>query len=323
MSTSIDIRDLRSYTGSHLRPVLEAEAHAWKERLLWDYTASIDLLQRYVDARVLPGLVALIDGKVVGYCFSVYEGQKAVIGDVFALPGKSDHEVEATLVRSLLTTLQNTPGIDRIESQLLLHRGEPLDTIFRDAGFQGYERVFMESALPANKKYDVESYLLPPGLRLIRWSNSHFQLAGELIHRSYQQHGDSVINDQYHSIHGSLRFLHNIVRFPGCGMFDSEDSWVLWDQRKSVMEGVLLCSTVDRGIGHISQICIAPAYRGLGLGELLLRSAMNGLVRRGFHHLTLTATRANDAAMKLYTGNGFSERLSFDAMVWQRRTGAV
>lgn len=170
-----------------------------------------------------------------------------------------------------------------------------------------------------NAHRDVSGYVLPPGLRLIRWSNSHFQLAGELIHRSYQQHGDSVINDQYHSIHGSLRFLHNIVRFPGCGVFDSEGSWVLWDERKSVMEGVLLCSTVDRGIGHITQICIAPAYRGLGLGELLLRSAMNGLVRRGFRRLTLTVTRANTAAMRLYTDHGFTERLSFDAMVWQRR----
>lgn len=145
MSTSIDIRDLRAYTGKHLRPVLEAEARVWKERLLWDYSTSIDLLQRYVDARILPGLVALIDGKPVGYCFSVYEGQKAVIGDVFALPTKTAGEVEAALVRSLLTTLQHTPGIDRIESQLLLHTGEPLDGVFRDAGFMAYERVFMEA----------------------------------------------------------------------------------------------------------------------------------------------------------------------------------
>ncbi|MBS1814944.1 MAG: GNAT family N-acetyltransferase [Acidobacteria bacterium] len=320
MSTSIDIRDLRSYTGQHLKPVLEAEARAWKERLLWDYSASIDLLQRYVDARILPGLLALIDGKPVGYCFSVYEGQKAVVGDVFAIPGKSATEVEVALVRSLLTTLQHTPGIDRIESQLLLHTGGQIATMFHNAGFTAYERIFMEAKLSANATYDVESYVLPPGLRLIRWSNSHFQIAGELIHRSYQQHGDSVINDQYHSIHGSLRFLHNIVRFPGCGVFDAEGSWVLWDERKSRMEGVLLCSTVDRGIAHLTQICIAPAYRGLGLGELLLRSAMNGLVRRGFQRITLTVTRANASAMRLYTNNGFGERLSFDAMVWERRT---
>lgn len=318
MNTPIDIRDLRTFTGAQLQPVLESEARIWKERLLWDYTASIDLLMRYVDARILPGLVALIHGKPAGYCFSVYEGQKAVVGDIFAIPDEHGREVESALLNSLLQTLQHTPGIDRIESQLLLQSGEPLASVFHDAGFVNHERLFMQTTLSPDKKSDIGSIVLPPGLRLVRWSNSHFQLAGELIHRSYQQHGDSVINDQYHSIHGSLRFLHNIVRFPGCGTFDPEGSCVLWDDRNASMEGVLLCSTVDRGIAHITQICIAPQHRGQRLGELLLRSSMNGLTRRGFQAITLTVTSANKSAMDLYTRNGFTQRLSFDAMVWQR-----
>lgn len=319
MATPIDIRDLRTFTGAQLRPVLEAEARVWKERLLWDYSASIDLLVRYVDSRVLPGLVALIEGKPAGYCFSVYEGQKAVVGDIFAIPDKHEADVATALLNSLIQTLQHTPGIDRIESQLLLHSGEPLASVFRDAGFVHHERLFMQATLAPGQQHETENIPLPPGLRLARWSNAHFQLAGELIHRSYQDHGDSAINDQYHSIHGSLRFLHNIVRFPGCGTFDPEGSCVLWDDRNSRMEGVLLCSTVDRGIAHITQICIAPQYRGQRLGELLLHSSMNSLMRRGFRAITLTVTAANKSATDLYIRNGFTRRLSFDAMVWQRK----
>ena len=37
---------------------------------------------------------------------------------------------------------------------------------------------------------------------------------------------DSEINDQYRTLSGSLRFLNNIVRFPGCGTFDPEGSFV-------------------------------------------------------------------------------------------------
>ena len=42
---------------------------------------------QYLDNHMLPGYAALASGRVVGYVFCVYEETKAVIGDVFALPG--------------------------------------------------------------------------------------------------------------------------------------------------------------------------------------------------------------------------------------------
>ena len=60
-------------------------------------------------------------------------------------------------------------------------------------------------------------------------THGSLQAAGELVHAAYKNHLDSQINDQYRSLHGSLRFLHNIVRFPGCGIFDVGGSLVLRD----------------------------------------------------------------------------------------------
>src|SRR5580704_1000246 len=85
-SLSLEILDLRHFAAPMLRPVLEAESALWRERLNWDYLASAKLLLQYLDARSLPGYVAVDAGRVTGYVFCVYEDSKAVIGDVFALP---------------------------------------------------------------------------------------------------------------------------------------------------------------------------------------------------------------------------------------------
>ena len=138
---------MRHFAAPTLRPVLEAESAIWRERLNWDYLASAKLLLQYLDARSLPGYVALDAGRVTGYVFCVYEDSKAVIVDVFALPNQplsesssqnlleaeeSAREVEESLLTRLIELLLHSPGIDRIESQLLLHRaGEHSEKIGR------------------------------------------------------------------------------------------------------------------------------------------------------------------------------------------------
>lgn len=60
----LEILDLRHFSGASLRPLLEAESRLWSERLEWDYRASADLLLQYLDSRVLPGYVAIENGRV-------------------------------------------------------------------------------------------------------------------------------------------------------------------------------------------------------------------------------------------------------------------
>ena len=128
-------------------------------------------------------------------------------------------------------------------------------------------------------------------------------------------HIDARINDQYCSLHGSLRFLHNIVRFPGCGVFDPEASWVLRDKRSGALIGMLLCSRVANDVSHITQLCVATAYRRQRLGIALLEHCVDHLTRSGFAAITLTVTEANLQAVKLYQDAGFFIRHRFDAMV--------
>jgi len=329
VNTNLEIRDLRQYTSQHLRPLLETEGRIWNDLLLWDYSQSIEYLLQYLDQRILPGYVALHPRtrQVIGYCFCVYEANKAVIGDAFTDPGLTNEGIDpsqviGTLLTHLIETLQNSPGVDRIESQLLLHGANTLAPPFRETGFRVHHRLLMQCSLhpvsdaPLLQLEDYSEAL--SGLRLQRWTTTNFQPAGELVHRSYIGHADSAINDQYRTLQGSLRFLHNVVRFPGCGVFDAESSWTLTGEHTGVLEGLILCSRVRPQIAHITQLCIAPDLRGRHLGRILLQSTATNLVRRGFDQLTLTVTEDNTPALNLYHDLGFTTRHTFDAMVWSR-----
>jgi ribosomal protein S18 acetylase RimI-like enzyme len=318
VATQLEILDLRHFSARQLRPLLETESRIWQERLRWNYQSSTELLLQYLDSRILPGFVALDRGRICGFTFCVYEGQKAVVGDAFAIANDPTQVLQITqsLLHQLLQLLQHSPGIQRVESQLLLYDASSIDEPFLAAGFTMYPRLFMEYDLPRpSLSQPLQLLNLPQQIELVSWSPDHYQAAAELIHEAYLGHIDARINDQYCSLHGSLRFLHNIVRFPGCGVFDPDASWVLRERRNGALIGMLLCSRVADDVAHITQLCVATPYRGQRLGIALLQHCIHHLTRSGFAAITLTVTEANHQAVKLYGDSGFFVRHRFDAMV--------
>jgi len=139
--------------------------------------------------------------------------------------------------------------------------------LFAGPEFTVYPRLFLEcdlgrpAALPAA---DVPAQDTPADLELLPWTPQDYQAAAELIYACYVGHTDAQINDQYRSLHGSLRFLHNIVRFPGCGIFEANFSWMLRDRRSRALVGMILSSRVAPEVAHITQLCVAPHLRGRG-----------------------------------------------------------
>jgi ribosomal protein S18 acetylase RimI-like enzyme len=328
---SIEILDLRHFSAPVLRPVLEAEGEVWKQRLHWDYHLSAKLLMQYLDSHMLPGYAALEAGQVAGYAFCVYENTKAIIGDVFALPvPRADgapghrvadyeipsHEIEQTLLRHVLELLMNSPQIDRVESQLLLHPSGSHASLFLEAGFQTYRRLFM--VRPLGGIFAAPRIHLPVRLELRPWREEDMDHAARLITAAYQGHPDSVVNDQYRSVHGSLRFLNNIVRYSGCGVFSAQVSHVVEDRISREMVALVLGSRVSPESGHITQLCVLPKFRRRGLARMLLTLACSCFLRQGVSEVSLTVTEANSDAIALYNSDGFDCTHSFDATVWQR-----
>jgi ribosomal protein S18 acetylase RimI-like enzyme len=325
---SLEILDLRHFTAPLLRPLLEVEGDVWQERLHWDYRTSTRLLMQYLDSRMLPGYAAVDSGRVTGYAFCVYEETKAVIGDVFAIPHEGANgawvdertqtalDIEMTLLRHLFETLQNSPHVDRIESQLLLHPSGAHARVFRDAGFEIYRRLFMVQPLAGIAP--APHFDLPPELELRPWRDDDLNAAGRLISEAYAEHPDSVINDQYRSAHGSLRFLHNIVRYSGCGIFSPHVSHIVLERATRDIVGLVLGSRVSGISGHITQLCVRPRYRRRGLGRMLLDVAAAAFLRQGMSEVSLTVTEANTRAIDLYQSEGYDCRHTFDAAVWMR-----
>jgi ribosomal protein S18 acetylase RimI-like enzyme len=312
----VEILDLRHFSSADLRPLLDAEIQAWSRLLSWDYTSSADMILRYVDAKILPGYAAIERGRIFGYSFFVYEGNKGVIGDLFVGNGNRGpdrHETETRLLTHVIETLQQSPGIHRVEAQLLVHETGEVSRSFTDQGFQRHSRLFM--VLPLGGKEDP----LPPHpeIEIRRWIEADYQPTAAVITTAYRGHVDAQINDQYRTLSGSLRFLNNIVRFPGCGTFDAESSFVAVHKRTHAVVGVILCSRVRHDVGHVTQVCLLPEYRSRGVGVGLLAAAAQNLRRRNFAMLSLTVTEANARAVELYQRLGFKTERVFDAFVWE------
>jgi ribosomal protein S18 acetylase RimI-like enzyme len=313
----VEILDLRHFSSADLRPLLEDESQVWSRLLAWDYSGSADMILRYVDTKILPGYAAVERGRICGYAFFVYEGSKGVIGDLFVADGgrlSDPREVESRLLVHVIETLQQSPGIHRVEAQLLLHETGIVAQSFLEQGFQRHSRLFMTLPVESAEKPAVPA---DAEVEIRRWTDNDYQPAAAAITTAYRGHVDAQINDQYRSLSGSLRFLNNIVRFPGCGTFDPESSFVAVHKRTHCMAGLILCSRVRHDVGHVTQLCVLPEFRSHRIGESLLMAATASLGQRRFSLLSLTVTEANVRAVELYRRLGFETNRVFDAFVWE------
>jgi ribosomal protein S18 acetylase RimI-like enzyme len=312
----VEILDLRHFSSVDLRPLLDDETRVWSSLLSWDYSGSAEMILRYVDAKILPGYAAIERGRIFGYSFFVYEGSKGVVGDLFVANGvrhPNTREVEIRLLTHVIETLQQSPGIHRVEAQLLAHEAGSVARPFLDQGFERHPRLFM--ALPLAPK-SAATLAVDQEVEIRRWVEADYQPAAAVITAAYRGHVDAQINDQYHTLAGSLRFLNNIVRFPGCGLFDAEASFAAVDRKAKNLIGLILCSRVRGDVGHVTQVCVLPEYRSHGIGESLMAATVGNLRKRGFTVLSLTVTEANAGAVALYRRLNFESKRVFDAFVW-------
>ena len=313
----MEILDLRHFSSVDLRSLLNDETQLWARLLSWDYSGSADMILRYVDAKILPGYAAVDRGRVFGYSFFVYEGNKGVIGDLYVSNGNrlpDARQVEIRLLTHVIETLQQSPGIHRVEAQLLAHEANAVSRPFLDTGFQRHPRLFMVLSLG---KSAAQNLPIHPDVEIRPWTEADYQPSAAVITAAYRGHVDAQINDQYHTLSGSLRFLNNIVRFPGCGLFDPESSFVALDRKAKSLIGLILCSRVRNDVGHVTQVCVLPEYRSRGIGELLLAATVANLKKRKFSMLSLTVTEANTRAVALYRRLNFDTKRVFDAFVWE------
>jgi ribosomal protein S18 acetylase RimI-like enzyme len=314
MAAGPEIVDLRQLSGRELDPLLLEETVEWQTDLDWDFSRSADLVHQFADMRALLGAALIERGEVVGYGYSVVEENKGLIGDVYVRPPWRHSGNEVRLFRAILDGLIQTPGVKRVEGQLMMV--DPLvgRALQRERFVKVQERMLM--------KLDTTTPpYLPAGAALRRfqiqpWADHHHDMAANAISLSYTEHVDSQINDQYRTVAGARRFIYNIVQFPGCGTFFRQGSFVAFDPATGLLAGIVLVSFVGDNVGHITQLCVTPQAKGRGLGYELLREAINALRIHGARRISLTVTTANVEAIRLYERCGFTRVRNFLSYVW-------
>jgi ribosomal protein S18 acetylase RimI-like enzyme len=316
---AFEIADLRTVRARALGALFSEEERAWREELHWDYSPSVEMIRRHVEAQTLPGYIALAHGRVCGYCFFVYEDEKGLLGDLYVLADwRGEHPrgeagIATLLVERALETLEHSPVVRRIEAQLIPFGLEPLAPVFVARGYEIFPRLFLYRAfVPADAEPARER--TPLARAAVRaWDDRWFDPMAELIAAAYAGHVDSRINDHYSTRAGALRFLKNIVLFPGCGVFQADGSFGAVGAEGELL-GAVLVSQVAPRIAHITQICVRPERQGRGLGRRLLEVCLERLARKGFRGVSLTVTAANEPAVTLYHRLGFQTLKEFSAV---------
>jgi ribosomal protein S18 acetylase RimI-like enzyme len=309
---SATIVELQALGGAELAPLLEDEKARWMRLLHWDFSPLAELIVRYASMGTLEGFALRDGGIVAGYGYYVTEGDKGLLGDLYLRGAWRSPAHENMLICALLDRLRSMPWLKRVEAQLMhlsLQSGQIAPACRPPRAFP---RQFMIASLDALP----ESVRAATGLQFERWSAYWSGEAAELIAEAYAGHIDSEINNQYQSPAGARRFIDNIVRYPGCGYFAPDCTWVALDGRGKVI-GVCFASRIAPGTGHIAQICVAPSHQGRGAGAELLRRSLQSLRASGAVEASLTVTSSNARAIRLYEAFGFRAIHHFEAFVWE------
>ena len=307
----VDLRQLRS---GELDALLDEETQVWSDTLDWDFRASANLVRRFLDMQALNGYALLGDSHPIGYCYYVSEEKKGLIGDLYVMRDFVSPDAEARLLGAVVDTLVKTPYVQRIESQLMMLRNSQRMMLPQRAHLRVYIRTFMELDLD-------ETALLEPGrpscpVLIDGWTERKQDEAASLIALAYQGHIDAEINDQYRSPAGARRFLTNIIQYPGCGSFFQPASFLAVEPSSARVCGICLSSLVHSDVGHITQVCVSKAVRGMGVGYELIRRSLESLAQHGCRKASLTVTSANREAIALYERMGFRQSRDFAAYVW-------
>jgi ribosomal protein S18 acetylase RimI-like enzyme len=312
---AVEISDLRHVSLSELDVLLEEEIQVWERELSWDFRPSAELVRRFVQLQSLGGFGLRVRSELAGYAYQVSDERKGLIGDFFVRQTPHSTSGEVLLLEAVLENLMRTPGIRRIESQLMLLRSPLTQPLPFSRWLTRHERSFMTIAADAVRRLVRRE--TPQRLRIRAWHDRMQEEAAHVIAAAYRGHVDSNINDQYRNIPGARRFLTNIVRFPGCGQFAPGSSFTAIDENSGRVCGICLASMVSARTGHITQLCAIPALQRTRIGYELLRTSLNSLISSGCNLVSLTVTCANTNAVQLYERVGFQVRSTFPALVWE------
>lgn len=308
------LEQLERVPASSLEPLMAEEGAHWLGTLAWDFSSTHEFILTYIRMHALPGLVVLDGRKPVGYTYLVVDGARAIIGALYVLKKYWGQGIEQLLVERTLSVLTRNDVIRRIEAQIIVFSGAPVEDAFRAAGFQVFRRNFL--TLPMNDWQGGKSEA--PGFRLANWRDSYVPESARVIFDSYRGGIDARFSTSFSYLDKCQDFVHNLVHRAGCGSFLPRMTTVGFAP-DSRIAGVVLATRLSEGHGHLPQISVGMDHHGKGLGNWLVEESLRRFRGGGYMDVSLTVTELNTKADTWYRRLGFAQTLSFNAYLWERR----
>ncbi len=141
---SPEVLELPNLSPGDLDGLFQREIQVWEQRFHWDFRQSADLLRRFLQIRSLHGYALRAGTDVVGYAYHVCEGKKGLIGDFYIRDDYASAVNEMILLGATVQGLMMTPGVRRIESQLMLLNTTGSQMLPFHQQLARYDRCFMD-----------------------------------------------------------------------------------------------------------------------------------------------------------------------------------
>jgi mycothiol synthase len=242
-------------------------------------------------------VVAVEDGRIVGYCTPVHD-------DLTVHPGFRRRGHGRRLVPAALDTVRRR---GRAELQLYVPQHMPASVAFAEALEFRYRSslwLFMlapDCAVPAaHFPDDVVTRAWDPLV------DTDLDAWVEFMHAAFEGHPTEMSFSPavIAHVHQEADFDPGMIRIASA--VDRPDAPIAFTR--------LEIQAADDGgmpVGDVGLIGVLPAWRGRGLGRELLRWGVNELRRRGAGSIELSVEAANERATNLYRSHGFEPRVEW------------
>jgi ribosomal protein S18 acetylase RimI-like enzyme len=203
------------------------------------------------------------------------------------------------MLHRIRETRQATPGVlapRLVASAFRAKPSKPLSSREDAMAITYYKRFRMEIDLDGIPALAV----LPDPFVWVAWDESLIDRHAEVKYLSFRDEIDASVFPCLGDRYGCQRLMREIRRKPG---FLTGATWLIACPQGYVgtVQGVM-----DRGpIGAIQNLGVVPSYRGIGLGEALVRQALVGFHHAGLRRAYLEVTAENSSAVLLYRAVGF------------------
>jgi len=256
------------------------------------------------------GLVALLDGKMLGITLIEVVEPTAEISLPWTLPGET--EVACDLAQAALQVIREEhPYVRFIRSERALLPGETDPRGLQAAGFLCHWRHRMQLELAGWWDEPV----VPVGYRLVPWQIRYLDAAASVVFRANQDTLDALLYAPFFGTspkecrQGLLTILAGSY-----GALLPQATWCVLHGHQLV--GVNLVIRNDGDMASIIEISVDPVYQGRGLGRALMVRSLRELKHEHYERVELAVTSENTGARHLYESLGFTTVNEFPVCIW-------